>query len=336
MELTLQQQKRVDGIIAIVKDYLDVRFTHARRVNPRISHIYADVMWQQLATLRLVLTGGKSFGPVKYLVADILCSDDEPKRKALFNPVDQNSIMNEIVDVEEQKRDQRAGTLEIKDMRTMYKALDPSLEMVVELIQTWIWWDLPDAADLYNFDQQYQRIMTLHSRELTDQITGYYHKLFRRPGKEVTKQEVIDYEFKKLTAILDRCVIRRQTEAGYQIIIKREELPDTETDSLLLNLAKHIMAAQKLQNLPELDDNVKQYYQKVLGQPAEEIDITRAMAFEEKQISEGKAAMLRALNDEKAVGEPYDYKQAHLAQLQKRHNEMKAFLFPEEAEASAQ
>ena len=116
MDFTPQQEKRIDGILALVKDYLDARFTHARRVNPRISHIYADIMWQQLATLRLILREGKAFGPVKYLVADILCSDDEPKRKALFNPVDQNSIMNEIIDVEEEKRDQKAGTLEIKDI----------------------------------------------------------------------------------------------------------------------------------------------------------------------------------------------------------------------------
>lgn len=336
MEITVQQQKRIDGIMAIVKDYLDVRFTHARRVNPRIGHIYADVMWQQLATLRLLLRGAKAFGPVKYMVADILCSDDDQKRKALFNPVDQNSIMNEIVDVEEEKRDQRAGTLEIKDMRTMYKALDPSLEMVVELIQTWIWWDLPDAADVLNFDQQYQRIMSLQSREITDQIIDYYHKIFRRPATEVTRQEILDYEFKKLTAILDRLVGRRQIEGGYQIIIKREELPDTATDSLMLDLSKHIMGLQKLQNLPGLDDDMKQYYQKVLGESHEDVDINSAIAFEERKIKEGKATVLQALSDEKALGEPYDYKQAHLAELQKRYNEMKAFLYPEEAKASMQ
>ncbi len=336
MELTLQQRKRVDTINAIVKDYLEVRFTHAIRVNPRIGHIYADVMWQQLASLRLVLRVGKSFGPVKYLVADILCSDDEHKRKALFNPVDQNSIMNEIIDVEEDKREQKAGTLKIRDMCTMYRSLDPSLEMVVELIQTWIWWDLADAADFFNFDQQYQRIMTLHSCELTDQIIDYYHKAFKRLAQEVSRQEILDYEFKKLTTILDRFVIGRQMEGGYQIIIKREELPDTATDTLLLDQSKHIMALQKLQNLPDLDENMKEYYQKALGEPAEEIDLNRAIAFEERQIKEGKVVLLQALSDKKALAEPYDYKQAQLAELQKRYNELKAFLYPEEAKASVQ
>jgi len=208
--------------------------------------------------------------------------------------------------------------------------------MVVELIQTWIWWDLADAADFFNFDQQYQRIMTLHSCELTDQIIDYYHKAFKRLAQEVSRQEILDYEFKKLTTILDRFVIGRQMEGGYQIIIKREELPDTATDTLLLDQSKHIMALQKLQNLPDLDENMKEYYQKALGEPAEEIDLNRAIAFEERQIKEGKVVLLQALSDKKALAEPYDYKQAQLAELQKRYNELKAFLYPEEAKASVQ
>src|SRR5690606_39820195 len=94
---------------------------------------------------------------------------DDAKRKALLSVSDQNSLMPEIVNrADEQTR--RVAELAIHDMRTLFRAIDPSLENVVQLIQHWLAWDLADAADLHHFDEQVRRLETLRGLEMTDDI----------------------------------------------------------------------------------------------------------------------------------------------------------------------
>ncbi|MCX7765992.1 MAG: hypothetical protein N2246_04725, partial [Candidatus Sumerlaeia bacterium] len=222
--LTPQQEKRVEGIAAIVKEFMDARFEHALRINPHIGPPYADLSWQQLVTLRQILAEDKAFGPVRFRVCDILASDDEAKKHALFSPTDQNSIMNEILNISEQVKETRAGILNIRDIKTFYTALDPSLTRIVELIQTWIWWDLPDAADIFSFEQEYQRILKLAKQPLTDKIIDYYRKAMKRTtDAEITLKDILEYEINKLEQIVKRLKQRNEAEPGYQMILKRDE-----------------------------------------------------------------------------------------------------------------
>lgn len=223
MAISAKTGKRVKGIMEKIKEYMDVRFAHAARVNPKIGHIYEDIRWQQLTSLRLILESTKAWGPDRYYVADVLCEDNEERKKSLFIPTDQNSVLNEIINLKEQKETaRRAGQLPIRDMRTFYTALDPSLERVVELIQTWVWWDLPDSCDLVAFEHQYQLLKKVIGIKLEGLVLEHYQKIFRKSASEVTPKMVVEYEFSRLDNILKRISERRSLDVGHEMIVKRD------------------------------------------------------------------------------------------------------------------
>lgn len=309
MELTPQQQKKIEGICKKVKEYMDLRFAHAVRINPKISHVYDDMSWQQLESLKDVISSGKAFGPVKYLVADILTGDDESKRKALFSPTDQNSIMNEILNIKDKDdKKKTAGILGIKDMRSFYQALDPSLEKILELMQTWIWWDLGDACDIFHFELQVNRIIALRDNELTDNIVEYYRKIHKKAAEEINKEFILAIEMEKLKHLLDRFAACREADEGYQLILKRDEQPNNAIDIMIVNLTKRITAFEKVKTSNILDAALKDFYAKLYNIPPSEISKEKIIEMEDKAIGDLKNQLASSIKDGKVLGPPYDYK----------------------------
>ena len=228
MAINPKTKRRVKGILKKIQEYMDIRFAHAARVNPNIRHIYGDIRWQQLTSLRLVLESTKAWGPDRYYVADVLCEDNAARKKSLFLPTDQNSILNEIINLKDiAERDRRAGQLPIRDMRTFYSALDPSLERIVELIQTWIWWDLADACDLVAFEHQAQLLKKVEAIKLEGAVMDHYQKVFRKAASEIDRKLVIEYEYRRLESILGRLAERRHEDEGHEMIVKRDVKEDT-------------------------------------------------------------------------------------------------------------
>jgi hypothetical protein len=219
-----------EGIMNYLHDYLRIRERQAVRMNPRIANVIGDMVWQQMENLRALLLKSKSFGPERYRVADILAGADDLKRRALFSLSDQNSILYEIVDrADDQQR--RVAELDIHDMRSLFRAIDPSLERIVQLIQHWIFWDLPDAADLYQFDVQLERYAAVRVGELPEEVRARYTTVLRKaPGQEVSTSEVVLFEVKRLEGILNRFVARRVEEEAYMMIIQRDEQAEGAAD----------------------------------------------------------------------------------------------------------
>lgn len=335
-ELSPQQQKRVEGIVAIVKEFLDARFEHAIRINPNIANVYADLSWQQLVTLKQILSETKAFGPVRFYVCDILSSDDEHKKRALFSPTDQNSIMNEIINLAEDRSETTSGTLNIRNIRTFYKALDPSLEQIVELIQTWIWWDLPDSADMFAFEQEYQRILKLAKQPLSDKIIDYYRKLMKwASDKELTKKDILEYEVQKLSKIVQNLGRRIAEEPGYKMILKRDKLSSEMLEEMIIKLAKHINNLRKIRQMNEIPDELKGLYSKSLNISPQDVTKEIIIQFEEKSINQLEEKIKDTLNLGQALGEPYNYKEKKFKELEKRLNQLKSMLFPSKTEAPA-
>ncbi len=335
-ELSPQQAKRVEGIVKLVKEFLDARFEHALRINPNISHVQEDLSWQQIVTLENILKDTKAFGPVRYYVCDILASDDEAKKDALFSSTDQNSIMNEIVNLTEDTADRRIGILSIRDMRSFYKSLDPSLERIVELIQTWLWWDLPYAADIFCFDQEYHRILKLAKQSLNEKIADYYRKAMRRTGDvELTKHDILEYEVESLEHILKRLIKRVDNETGFDMILKRDKLPSEALDNMIINLARHKSNLKKIKEMDTITEELRKTYSKMLQvQPQ---DVTREMIIQYEQTSayQLQIKVRDTLNLGQALGEPYNYKEAKNQKLIKRFNALKNALFPSKEKAPA-
>jgi hypothetical protein len=227
MALNPKTQKRSNAIIRKLQEFMDIRFLHAVRANPGIKDVYEDIRWQQLMTIRLILEHTKSWGPERYYVADVLCDDNVSRKRSIFNPTDQNSILNEIINLkEESKKGKRAGQLPIMDMRTFYSALNPNLERVVELIQTWIWWDLADVSDMVAFESQAQMLKKVLTIKIEGPILDHYVKIMKMADSEIGKKIVAEFEFKRLVALEKTYEDRREFDFGYNMIIKRDVKED--------------------------------------------------------------------------------------------------------------
>lgn len=219
--------RNVDGILHYMRRYMAAREQQVLRINPRLSGLISDVVWLHLEILRTVLQKGKSFGGEKYRVADILTGADEAKRRALLSTSgDQNSIMDEIIERSEDTG--KAGDQSIHDMRTLFRSIDPSLENLVQLIQHWIKWDLPDAADLHAFDEQIRRLHTLRNLQLNDEIRSRYRAaLGKSQDANVTDAEIFDMELRRLDQIAARFCNRRLEDEPYELVICRGGCDDS-------------------------------------------------------------------------------------------------------------
>ena len=216
--------RNVDGILEHIRDYLRMREQQAVRINSRLAGIIEDIAWVQVQNLRRLLEKPKAFGGEKHRVADVLTSSDDAKRKALLGTVDQNSIVSEIINRGEEQS-KRVADLTIHDMRTLFRMIDPSLENIVQLIQHWIYWDLPDASDLHHFDEQSRRLETLRTIDLSEDLRGKYRPALGKTLDEaVSEAEVLNFELKRLETISTRYVARRNEDEAFQMIIGRDDV----------------------------------------------------------------------------------------------------------------
>ena len=122
----------------------------------------------------VILNEEKAFGPERYPVIDIITGNDEGRRRTIFVTVGQNSICQEIINVDASGAEATRGQLPIKDVRTLYNHIDPAFEQVVELVQIWIWWDIPDCTDMARFDLQMALVKRLIRSTLTDETKERY------------------------------------------------------------------------------------------------------------------------------------------------------------------
>ncbi len=221
--------RHVDGILKYMRDYLTAREQQVVRMNPRSENVISDITWIHLEILRKVLRKGKSFGGEKYPVADVLIGADDNRRRALFSASDQNSIMDEIV--ERDDAGVKNADQSIHDMRTFFRSIDPSLENLVQLIQHWVKWDLPDAADQCAFDEQMRRLKALCGVQFTDDIRTRYRQALGRPvDAPVTDEEIFQVEMRRLDQIAGRFCARRSEDEPYQLILRRETIEGSDQE----------------------------------------------------------------------------------------------------------
>ncbi len=320
-----QQQasmRNIDLLMAQIRDYIDTRALAAIRINPRLEGMYEDIAWQQMTQVRLVLAGYKAFGPVKVMVADILLSDDEKKIRDLFNPTNQVSILTEIVQMKEDKGQKTAGQLEVHDMPSFYKALDPSLEKIVLLIQSWIWWDLEDATDLVKIEQILGRILQIDQAGVPQALAAYYAEQFRVPAQHMTQDVVVGHELGCAMDTLKKIQSRRETEEGYRVIIKREAPKDASPEALIRAMGRHYMMLDALREGRGLDENMRLQFSKALGIAPHEVTPERVVPVVERALEEGRTRLRAALTGQ-GGGKPFDYKRWQFDQLNHKFEQVR-------------
>lgn len=321
-QLTEKQRQRVDGILSHLDDFLDKRFAQAGRVNPKVTAVEGDIRWHQRATIELMLMSSKGFGPIKLVVGDILASADEEKKRALFNPVDQVSVLNEVIPNEDEAGGQRrAGMLEIRSVSSFYRALDPSLEKIVTLVQTWIWWDLRDASDLYRFEAQEARLKSLKNCNFDDAMQEHYRKEMGIRNAELTREQVLKFEMDRTAEIVVRFARARAAEPGHEIIVASEERSgSSESDAACVRLAKRLAAIEKIraQQDNNMDVSVKEYYAKQMHRSAEQLTPETILRYETSLANRDREVLMDTMVRRTAVSKTSNYKAVKLESMKKR------------------
>ncbi len=301
---------RTEGIIAELSNYFEIRFEQITRIKPALRSMYADLLWMQMLKVREVLAGEKMFGPIRLRVAEILASRDEAKRHAVMGPIDQASILNELIPEQEEGGARRPGFLSVRTMRALYTSVDPALGPVIELTDIWLWWDILDAADVFNFKEGKKLIERRKSDEVTRALSDYYHQAMgRRDDRAVTREEILTFEFLYIESLWKAFMQRRAEEKSYMLIPKRDPLGGQDSvDELVLTLSRHIAARQKVMQDGGLDDRLREYYAKVLRCDPASLRAEQCRAHEDLTIMRLRDDLKLALERGVALGEPYDYK----------------------------
>jgi len=303
---------RVEGIIAELSNYFMVRYAEIARIKPPLNSMYADLLWRQMAKVRDIMWHEKMFGPVRVRVADILASRDESKRRAIMGPIDQASILSELIPEQEETGERRPGFLVVRNMRALYTSVDPSLGPVIELTDIWLWWDVLDAADNYNFKEQKKLIETLRTAEITAAMQTFYHgAMVRREERSLTRDEILSFEFVCLESLWRNFMQRRTEEKSYMMVVKRDPIGGEDSvDELIVTLSCHIKARQRLQQEGGLDDRLREYYAKILKCDPSHVKPEQALAHENVTILRLHDDLRMGLERGAVLGEPYDYKRA--------------------------
>ena len=329
-----QTEKNVDGILEHLSKYLGMRFSHAKRLNPRFGQIEIDLKWHELVHVRFVISQTKSFGEFRHRVADIMTSFDAEKKRAIFSPSDQNSIMQQLVTQEEEAHAKTSGaTVQIRDLQSLYHAIDPALQAMVELLESWVWWDLRDAADMFHLSLRFKAIRKLMQTELNDKMVAHYRQLLK--GESIgalNKGNILIFEFKRTESLLDDFANRREIEEIQEQLIARESTGNQSLDSDTIQLAQHIRATKRLQDPNGMDSALRDYYAKALHCPPEKVTTQDALEFEHRYIVRAREELAQALHGGGAAGEPFNFKER---ELREARNKLAALKSPKKDLGSA-
>ena len=313
------QDKNVDGIMQNIRKYMSLREQQACRINPALVGMITDIVWMQMENLQKVLRGFKSYGPEKFRVADVMAGWDDVRKREFFQPAGQNSILHEISPQDDVNKKHSVAEEAIHDLKTLFKALNPAVESVVGLIESWIMWDLQDASDCFNFEEQLKKVELIRTHEIPPEIVRQYaSEMKKMDGEDPTLAEIYMYEINRLRHVLNRFMTRRVENKPFQMLIGRQEEEPTEAgvaEKEVQGLAQHCRIMDMLRNAPDgtlTDEKLLSYFKSALGTGT--VSKAEAVAYEVRQISEGKTRLREAMEND-GGGTPYDYKMTQAREL---------------------
>lgn len=309
-----QTERNADGILNHLHKYLLARFRHANRMDSHFGQIEGDLIWHELEAVRKVLLQSKPYAELRFFIADVLTSFDEVKKHGLFSTSDMNCLLSSVVTETRQVDTEKTGVLHIRDMRGLYRMMDPSLDQVVELIQIWIWWDLLDAAEMNHFDMQLERLSNMAPEKMSERVVAYYRKEMRlkKEDPDPAFEQVREFEFGRTAALLQSMRARLDDEEIYQEIIGYEESEDHGVDQMIRELAERLEKLDRLQSMEHLDDATRNYYSRMINLEQQELTSERILEFERRFIEDAKIELREVLQNAGSAGQRYNYKRRQL------------------------
>jgi hypothetical protein len=307
-------RRHVEGIIAELSSYMQIRFEQLARIRPSLRSMYPDLIWMQTEKVRGILVEEKMIGGLRIPVVEILAGRDEAKRRAMQNPIDQSSIMSELVP-DEESMERRPGQVSVRSVRGLYMAVDSTLNRIIEVIDIWLWWDIFDAANAHGFKEQKALIERRRTEPLGPEHQDHYMQaMARREEREITREEILSFEYAYLESLWRAFMVRRTEERSYMLVIQRDSAGESGLDDLILTLGRHIAARRKL-NEPGGFDGLREYYARAFRADPAHVTVEQAAASEDQAIARLRDELHQAFERDEALGEAYNYKRAQAEQM---------------------
>jgi hypothetical protein len=326
---TSRNLQLTEAILKHLNEYLSIRFDHAIRINPALRTIKEDLLYHEVENVRTCLMGEKIYGVNRMVVAKVLMGDDEKKRRGLMSPTDQNSIQVELVShVRETVAQATRGQIKIHDLKSFYSAINPMLNEMMDLIETWIWWDVFDSSEIARFEQKLGLLQLMRQGRMPPEMRRLYGTLIRTPAEgaseataetdqAVTDDEILQYEGEKLVHIRDQWKMRRQYDHGYMFVLQRDELPAVNQGALIHQIADRVREYDRIDQSTDIDEDMRHAYAPTLKvAPAK---VTREILLEHLQakLVEAEREMLLHTDAERHLGPPYRFKVRQLEIIDK-------------------
>lgn len=317
-DLNAHQKRCSEAIVAHINEYLDRRALVTTRANPRMRDLWPNLQWTILTQLRKTIENDKMWGPNRYVLAEVFCSDDRQKIRDLFNPTNQVSIQTEVVEKRDTAGHKTADVLEIHDFRTLYGAIEPSVASAASVMQIYIWWDLPDACDLARTDLRAERLRKLASEGATSEEVARYCQLMQRAESDPPDAEAIAaYELKLMHKDLERMAMRRAEEPGYQVIpAARPRAENAEADSLIGEVARELAVMKTLTSGEPIDGKLRAQFARALHVAEDAVTNDMAADLLSRKLMDNKSK-LRELLSQECDGDFYNFKQAQLQEAER-------------------
>jgi hypothetical protein len=259
---------------------------------------------------------------------------------------DQTSIQVELVShCQDERVESTRGQIRIHDLKTFYASINPILSDMMDLIETWIWWDIYDAAELVRFEQKLGKIQLIRQGRLTDELRKRYALLIQSTGEgedqaaaatTLSDQDILLYEFQQVQRIRHLWSVRRADELGYMFILKRDELTQATQGELIHKIAAKVREYDAVESNPEISEEIQHRYALDLKLPPQKVTRQDVMDFLQQQLVAIEREMLRAADTDAQLGPPYNFKARQLEQMEKWIADLEKQLgLPEQGDASS-
>ncbi|MCX7049974.1 MAG: hypothetical protein NTX50_31385 [Candidatus Sumerlaeota bacterium] len=327
--LSPKQIARTESICHYFSEFLRLRAQEIVRAKPEYEVKIKGFIERKILWVHRSLTERLPLGTEMYLAADILISEDERKKRPLLEERDEHSLFFKIVVIDDadQAPDECQHTC---DLQLAFSLLDPQLGHSKQMMINWAWWDFIDSIDMYVFNQAVQRFESLKNAALNDTIIQMYRAAMKLvpTAPQIQRADILNYELGICQRLLDRWAERHEKEKPYcALLVHLPPQKDMNVeDTLILDIAKHLTAIEKIKAQQGLDASMRKFYAELVQIPAQDLTASEIIKYESKLAATLKSKLRTIFASNVSVDEPVNHKARIFEGMKQRLEKMRADL----------
>jgi hypothetical protein len=320
--ITQEHNFLLQTLMRHASQYYELRVAQMYRSRPGLRGHLDDLNFLLMTNLKLLLGGSKPFGGERRTVCWLVFGDDITKRKALLNPTDQVTLLNEVVEKEDDNKKQTAGMGAIKSIRTLFSHIDSSLDSIVQTLQSFLWIETPDVFDIAVVDVASGYLgQILQARGVPDNLKPCLnHSLRRALDEPVQLEEALLTYYHRLRRAATNFQHRFEDAKPFSMVIRREMTPQgsEEAHRLIMECAQHLSNAAGVHKAGAVSPEAAQHYARIMGAAPEQITVERVVGWESAQLTEKKKTLMERLETATAGGHASDMKALQAADANRK------------------